>query len=328
MKLGSCKILITSPTTQLIKNTRKVVSLALRQRHLYGRPRRYNTGKEIDPETGLYYFGARYLDPKTSRWLSEDPALGEYVPAAPVNEEARKRNGSLPGMGGVFNYVNLHVYHYAGNNPVKYVDPDGEKSGYVRMADAIGGMGHAGVFVESSNSGKCYFFEITRIVNIDDSYAPRVLTRNGYVNTGGGIIGIFNNDDIAAVAYTFDDIAQMEEFFKGKGYTDYIEFDTTPQQDNAILGAAYLLGREYTNYNIPGNHCGIYAERTLDAGGEGINTLTNFRNYGTANAIGNILFGNGLVKAFGLAQGIALQSPNAIGDQLMRLNNGRIVPLE
>jgi hypothetical protein len=26
----------------------------------------------------------------------------------------------------VFNYVNLHLYHYAGNNPVKYVDPDGE----------------------------------------------------------------------------------------------------------------------------------------------------------------------------------------------------------
>jgi LysM repeat protein len=28
-------------------------------------------------------------------------------------------------MGGIFNLVNLHVYHYAGNNPVKYVDPDG-----------------------------------------------------------------------------------------------------------------------------------------------------------------------------------------------------------
>jgi hypothetical protein len=25
----------------------------------------------------------------------------------------------------VFNVVNLHLYHYAGNNPVKYVDPDG-----------------------------------------------------------------------------------------------------------------------------------------------------------------------------------------------------------
>ncbi len=32
----------------------------------------------------------------------------------------------LPGIGGVFNVVNMDVYHYAGNNPVKLVDPDGE----------------------------------------------------------------------------------------------------------------------------------------------------------------------------------------------------------
>jgi hypothetical protein len=51
--------------------------------------------------------------------------MGEYIPGAPANDEARKRNGNLPGMGGVFNTVNLHVYHYAGNNPVKLVDPDG-----------------------------------------------------------------------------------------------------------------------------------------------------------------------------------------------------------
>ena len=28
-------------------------------------------------------------------------------------------------MGGVFNTVNLHVYHYAENSPVKYTDPTG-----------------------------------------------------------------------------------------------------------------------------------------------------------------------------------------------------------
>ncbi|MDR1700358.1 MAG: hypothetical protein LBR68_04125 [Lachnoclostridium sp.] len=83
------------------------------------------TGKERDEETGLYYYGARYLDPKTSRWLSADPALSEYIPGAPINDEARKRNSNLPGMGGMFNTVNLHLYHYAGNNPVKYLDPDG-----------------------------------------------------------------------------------------------------------------------------------------------------------------------------------------------------------
>jgi RHS repeat-associated protein len=58
-----------------------------------------------------YYCGARCLDPRTSRWLNGDPAIGEY----------------LPGQGGVFSLVNLYMYYYAGNNPVKYVDPDGDR---------------------------------------------------------------------------------------------------------------------------------------------------------------------------------------------------------
>jgi len=93
-----------------------------------GTPFRF-TGKELDAETGLYYYGARYLDPRTSRWLGVDPAMyqGDYIPSAPIDDEARKRNQNLPGVGGIFNYVNLHVYHYGGNNPVMYVDPDGRR---------------------------------------------------------------------------------------------------------------------------------------------------------------------------------------------------------
>lgn len=34
-------------------------------------------GKELDSETGLYYYGARYYDPKTSLWLNVDPLAKE-----------------------------------------------------------------------------------------------------------------------------------------------------------------------------------------------------------------------------------------------------------
>ena len=58
------------------------------------------TGKERDDETGLNYFGARYLDPMLGMWISVDPA----------------RQFASP-------------YLYAGNgyNPVNVVDPDGNE---------------------------------------------------------------------------------------------------------------------------------------------------------------------------------------------------------
>ena len=57
--------------------------------------------------------------------LLSDKSVFPSLTTAPVNDEAKKHNENLPGMGGVYNTVNLHVYHYAGNNPVKYTDPDG-----------------------------------------------------------------------------------------------------------------------------------------------------------------------------------------------------------
>lgn len=70
------------------------------------------TSKELDEETGLYYFGARYYDPRTSVWQSADPILDIYLDGAP--------------SGGILMPTNLSLYHYSAWNPVRFKDDDGE----------------------------------------------------------------------------------------------------------------------------------------------------------------------------------------------------------
>jgi RHS repeat-associated protein len=69
------------------------------------------TGKELDPETGMYYFGARYYEPRISRWISTDPILDQYLDGDPV--------------GGIYTPPNLNLYGYSFNNPVTYRDEEG-----------------------------------------------------------------------------------------------------------------------------------------------------------------------------------------------------------
>jgi RHS repeat-associated protein len=61
---------LTKPISPRAKTTWRnfgTVNLHIKQRLSFGKKWGKFTGKELDPETGLYYFGARYLDPKTAR---------------------------------------------------------------------------------------------------------------------------------------------------------------------------------------------------------------------------------------------------------------------
>ena len=70
-------------------------------------------GKEKDEETGLSYFGARYQDAKTSRFISPDPVRAVDPHASTTNEQL------------LLNPQRLNTCAYALNNPYRYVDPDG-----------------------------------------------------------------------------------------------------------------------------------------------------------------------------------------------------------
>ena len=45
-------------------------------------PYKFN-GKELDAETGLYYYGARYYNPSTALWLGVDPLASKYPGVSP-----------------------------------------------------------------------------------------------------------------------------------------------------------------------------------------------------------------------------------------------------
>ena len=78
-------------------------------------------GKELDEETGLYYYGARYYDPQLSLWLSVDP-LSNYDPLNNENYLDGEHNS------GVYNPFNNSVYSYCYNNPVKLYEPNGKQA--------------------------------------------------------------------------------------------------------------------------------------------------------------------------------------------------------
>ncbi|WP_036891828.1 RHS repeat-associated core domain-containing protein, partial [Prevotella corporis] len=61
-------------------------------------PYKFN-GKELDEETGLYYYGARYMDPKISMWLGVDPLMEKYT--------------------------NVSGYVFCHSNPIVRIDRDG-----------------------------------------------------------------------------------------------------------------------------------------------------------------------------------------------------------
>jgi RHS repeat-associated protein len=70
--------------------------------------------KERDSETGLDFFGARYFSSVQGRFTSPDDFLNDTHPVDPAS---------------------WNLYTYVRNNPLAYVDPDGEEVYSTNLTD-------------------------------------------------------------------------------------------------------------------------------------------------------------------------------------------------
>ena len=112
-------------------------------------PYKFN-GKEFDEETGLYYYGARYMNPITSIWYGVDPIREMYVANS--------------------------CYIYCLNNPIIFIDPNGKK---VKIVNDV----NQGLSVIRGTLPK----KLRKFVAVTDGYIDKGMMEQGLLAMGDNI---------------------------------------------------------------------------------------------------------------------------------------------
>ena len=138
--------------------------------------------KEFDEETGLYYYGARYYDPRLGVWISVDP-ISNFDPKSAENYLDGQHNG------GVYNYANLNPYIYCYNRSTLYVDPNGKQG----VSGAIFGAFVGGFTEYASIVGTKVLFENKTFKEANRSLRLRDAADITMSATFGAASGIIDN---------------------------------------------------------------------------------------------------------------------------------------
>ncbi len=99
--------------------------------------RRFN-GKEDDAVSALSYYGYRYYDKLFMTWTQSDP-LYRFVPDIALDQPER-----------------MNLYMFTGNNPIRYVDPDGRDwTGVLKKGVKVGSRANPWVGIVATSISIC-----------------------------------------------------------------------------------------------------------------------------------------------------------------------------
>ena len=177
-------------------------------------PYKFN-GKQFDEETGLYYYGARYMNPVASIWYGVDPLVEKYK--------------------------SIGAYVYCSANPIRLIDSDGKKILFVNGY----WNGSIGSIIGSSSAGEKYwgngFADAARSFFKDYSQ----INSSNYIDGSSMWGGDMSGGDRYAAGYKFakDNIQKLTSGMR-KGES----FNMVTHSEGSAYGAGvaqYLLDAGY-----------------------------------------------------------------------------------
>ncbi|KFF09179.1 SpvB/TcaC N-terminal domain-containing protein [Chryseobacterium luteum] len=229
-------------------------------------PYKFN-GKELDAETGYYYYGARYYNPRVSLWLNVDPLAEKYPSLSP--------------------------YIYVANNPINAIDPDGRdiiilSHGSRGKTSRDGGkthghrhiVGHMAVLIGNDKTGWRYMsYDYDKGTNKgrgksgkNDVYTEKVFkTLNEFKNSEHNTFKDDYDDGQGLRTSHLDSNGNIIQ-----RYQNAYQMKTDGNADKKMIKAASQVFDEYWNqldyenfFSSFGqaNQCTTVAEKALNAGG-------------------------------------------------------------
>ena len=177
-------------------------------------PYKFN-GKQFDEETGLYYYGARYMNPVTSIWYGVDPLAEKYK--------------------------SIGAYVYCSANPIRLIDSDGKKILFVNgyWNSFIGGL------IGSSSAGANYWGDGFTVAakSFFKDYSP--INSTNFIDGSSLWGGDMSGSDRYAAGYKFakDNLNRLTSGMK-KGES----FKMVTHSEGSAYGAGvaqYLLDAGY-----------------------------------------------------------------------------------